>query len=945
MQVRRSDMSSREASEAARPPENDPAALESSPEKETAAIGGGTATRSEDGSAPNGTCSAAFDAMGDAACVLSADRMIVDCNEAMCGLVGRGRAEIIGRRCWDLLHGAPGPVEGCPMDKARRSGRSETAALEIGDRRMDVTIHPMRDGAGDVTGAIHIMSDRVAESELSRQPQESTVSCVALLQALQESILVIGPDHRIVEANQAAASLVGLDPVELIGRHCHKILHGSDQPCDLRGELCLLNEVFETGEARSFRRQWTPRQGHKTWVDVLISPVTDDRGRVTHVIEAGRDVTELVAIANALKRLTHDLNERVKELRCLNGIAEIAGRKGATTDEIAWEAVDLVVGAMQHSGVACARITLDGQEFSTEGFRETDLMISSDLEIDGEARGHLQVGYAKRPAGTDGDPFLKEERTLVAGLADLLARLFAQARAAEKVRKSEESLRALIDAAAEGILVAGIEDRTIRYANPRICEMLGYRAEELVGLTLSDLHPEEDLDRVLREFHEQARGERVLSERVPFLRNDGEIVLADVLTTPCNSDGVESSIGLITETSGRPQASDQLRHRLQYEQLVSTAATLLTGLRTDQLEDAIDQTLRATGRFLSADYCHVSITSLDSDAVVESRSWYSEHSPLNASDLNDIPWLESAWSGARLSEFRPVCIQMADQLPQQAQDLCRILSGAGVQAAVALPLTAEGRVNGVLAAFASRPHKSWTTDSVSLLSTLADLLGGAFTRRASQAALESALVRLQGITDGTVKALSSLTELRDPYTSGHQVRVAELARAIALEMGLPRERADGVHVAGMLHDIGMIHVPIEILVKPDHLDDVEYSMVRAHTQLGRSILERIDFPWPVADVAGQHHERIDGSGYPLGLTGDQICLEARIVGVADVVAAMCSHRPFRPALPVQEAMNELSWKRGVLFDADVVDAAMRLLRNDTFNFAAKKLCSRRELHV
>ena len=165
---------------------------------------------------------------------------------------------------------------------------------------------------------------------------------------------------------------------------------------------------------------------------------------------------------------------------------------------------------------------------------------------------------------------------------------------------------------------------------------------------------------------------------------------------------------------------------------------------------------------------------------------------------------------------------------------------------------------------------------------------------------------------------------------GHQKRVAHLSRAIGDEIGLPRPQIEAVRMAGAIHDIGKVSVPAEILSKPGRLTDLELSLIKTHPTVGYEILKEIEFPWPIARIVLQHHERMNGSGYPEGLSGQAILIEARILGVADVVEAMASHRPYRPALSIEEALEEISHKKGMLYDAIVVDACLRLFKEKGF---------------
>jgi len=184
---------------------------------------------------------------------------------------------------------------------------------------------------------------------------------------------------------------------------------------------------------------------------------------------------------------------------------------------------------------------------------------------------------------------------------------------------------------------------------------------------------------------------------------------------------------------------------------------------------------------------------------------------------------------------------------------------------------------------------------------------------------------------GTVQAISKAVEARDPYTGGHQLRVAEVSSAIAKEMGLSANQIEGIRMGASIHDIGKIQTPAEILSLPRILTELEFQLIKAHTSVGYEILKDINFPWPVAEIAHQHHERVDGTGYPQGLKGEEICLEARIVAVADVMEAISSHRPYRPALGIETALNEIKANRGVFYDSMVADACLKAFNKGMFN--------------
>jgi putative nucleotidyltransferase with HDIG domain len=210
-------------------------------------------------------------------------------------------------------------------------------------------------------------------------------------------------------------------------------------------------------------------------------------------------------------------------------------------------------------------------------------------------------------------------------------------------------------------------------------------------------------------------------------------------------------------------------------------------------------------------------------------------------------------------------------------------------------------------------------------------------RKQAEEQLQDSLRKLSKTLEGTIQAIRSIVDTRDRYTAGHQQRVNELACAIAEAMGLSSEQVQAVHVAGLLHDVGKILLPTEILTKPGRLNEIEFAMVRTHPKAGYKILESIEFPWPIAKMVLQHHERMNGTGYPDGLRGEEILLEARVLAVADVVEAMSSHRPYRPALGLDKALDEIVQNKGTLYDETVADACVRVFRERGFCFKAEAI--------
>jgi len=262
----------------------------------------------------------------------------------------------------------------------------------------------------------------------------------------------------------------------------------------------------------------------------------------------------------------------------------------------------------------------------------------------------------------------------------------------------------------------------------------------------------------------------------------------------------------------------------------------------------------------------------------------------------------------------------------------------GYASTLAIPLRGDGgQPWGVLTVYADRPH-FFTDDELVLLDNLSgDLAFGVESLRNEKARTQaqqehrSSLERLNRSMEQVVEAVARTIEKRDPYTAGHQQRVATLAVAIARAMSLPEEQIRGIELGASIHDLGKINIPTEILTRPGKLNPYEMEIIRTHSQSGWEIMDGVDLPWPVATMILQHHERLDGSGYPHGIQDGEILLEARIIAVADVVEAMSSHRPYRARNPLDAALSEIETHAGSFYDPEVVRACLHLFREEGFN--------------
>jgi len=249
-----------------------------------------------------------------------------------------------------------------------------------------------------------------------------------------------------------------------------------------------------------------------------------------------------------------------------------------------------------------------------------------------------------------------------------------------------------------------------------------------------------------------------------------------------------------------------------------------------------------------------------------------------------------------------------------------------------IPLKLGKRFIGTLVLQDYKTERALTRKDLELLGLISDEIAALIDAKQAIERNKRAEIRLRDALTKSIEALSLAIEKRDPYTAGHQKRVSELSVAIAKEMGLPKEQIEGLRLGALIHDIGKIQIPLEILSKPGKLNELEYQIIKTHPRAGYEIIKHIDFPWPIAEMILQHHERMDGSGYPMGLKNGEIILEARIIAVADVVEAMSSHRPYRSALGIEAALQEIEKNKGKLYDPQVVDACIKVFKKKGFKF-------------
>jgi PAS domain S-box-containing protein/putative nucleotidyltransferase with HDIG domain len=516
-------------------------------------------------------------------------------------------------------------------------------------------------------------------------------------------------------------------------------------------------------------------------------------------------------------------------------------------------------------------------------------------------------------------------------------------RAEEEIRRLKEFNEGIVQSMAEGIAVEDA-DGYFTFVNPAAATLLGYTPEELLGQHWTAIIPPDQHPIVQAADERRARGETDRYE-LQLIRKDGTRVPVLVSGSPRFEEGrFAGTLAVFTDITERKRTERLLRalneaalameRALTHEEIFAAVAEEFKKLGFSCMLFPTDESQkRLFPRYLS--YEDGALKAVEKLVGLKAEDF---SIPIKNVDLyKEVVWEKKAVFVGNAEEV------MRQLLPDPAKKFIgQIVRTLKVPKSISVPLIVEDKVIGVL----SVQSDDLTEDDIPAITAFANQMAAAWRKarlmqelkrslaevKRAQEELQQSYVKLQRTLEGTVHTLVSAIEMRDPYTAGHQRRVTQLACAIAKEMGLPQEQIEGLRMAGLIHDLGKITVPAEILSRPGPLSDLEYSIIKAHAQIGHDILKTTEFPCPVAQIVLQHHERMDGSGYPQGLLGEEIILEARILGVADVVEAMASHRPYRPARGLDKALEEISQNNGVLYDPEVVDACLKLFTEKGFEF-------------
>ena len=797
-----------------------------------------------------------------------------------------------------------------------------------------------KDGTRDELAYLEAELKRLFEGNLRRDErlaalQEFTQSCRRIerartawteaFDAIRDPVFLHDKDFRVVRVNRAYAARAGMPIGEIIGQPYWQVFPKATGPLP-----CCLRALGKAEEEVNLANGETLRS--RTF------SVRDEHGKYRYSVHILEDVTERHRAAEAL----HESEERLR--------AMAAGAQDAI----------LMIdgdGLITFWNPAAERLFGYGRA-EAQGRPVHALIVPSqyrDKHIEGVARfkacgeGPVLGQVLELPAlRKDGTEFpvelsisalqLKGRWHAVGILRDISARKQAEA----ALRDSEARFRGIFDHARDGMLLADIETKRFQMANDTICRMLGYTQEEISRLSVADIHPAEDLAYVAQQFERQTKGEIALAKDIPVKRKDGSVFFADINSSPLTLDGRSYLIGLFRDITERRRAEAALHKSNRALKALSAGNTVLIHA-TDE-----DRLLRDMCRVLieQGGYRLAWIGFVEQDAAKSVRPM--AHAGLDEGYVEalKVTWADSdRGRGPTGTAVRSGKTQLIQDIPADPvfapwrEEAIR----RGYKAKISLPLRDDDEVFGALSIYSAEVN-AFTKEEIALLEELADDLAfGILTlrTRAERDRLQEqhlrAVERLKQALVGTIQAVAATVEKRDPYTAGHQQRVAQLCVAIGQELGLDPERVEGLRLGALIHDIGKIYVPAEILNRPGRLTAAEFEIIKSHPQVGYDIIKDVKFSWPIAEMILQHHERQDGSGYPHGLKGEAIVHEARILAVADVIEAMSAHRPYRPARGVGPALEELRQNRGRYYDPEAVDACIKVFQRDKFQFDAAGL--------
>lgn len=623
-----------------------------------------------------------------------------------------------------------------------------------------------------------------------------------------------------------------------------------------------------------------------------------------------------------------------------NTIKALFDQYGSNIPMLAQSIADTIPTLFPCPKKICARITLNDLAYESDGFQTSKVKVTSRVRVPGKSKGKVELHFAAGQNPDEQKELREDARAISQWIADHLQDAIRAIPATMFTLDSEKRYQLLAENSIDAIWIMD-PLLNFTYISPAVERMTGYTPEEWIGTNLSQHATRSEFLKMAAQAVRAMRG-LFTSDFAIFTANmlhkDGSEIPVEIIgrilynekgfpigvhgSTRDISNRVKSELAL-QETQQKYLASlEQLYHAgqrigasLDLENIYSNLHEIITGIMP--CDGLVFSSFNASQKEFTCEALFHEGQAVDvSDfppVSLEPRGKGTQSQVVHSGSSLYLPDYRAYQKDAKTSYY------INEEGVFQEQDIPadeNITSSA-----ILVPLKRENQVIGVIQV-TSYQLDAFTPENLHFLEAFAPQVSAAISNAAlfeeARQTRNNLLITLQG----TVEMLARTVETRDPYTAGHQRRVADLATAIAEKMGLDQEQVDAIHMASIVHDIGKINIPAEILSKPGKLSDLEFALIKTHPQVAADLLRGITFPWPIAEIIHQHHEKLDGSGYPQGLAGDQIAPEARVLIVADIVEAMSSHRPYREALGVDSALAEIRNQRGIQLDMEAVDACL-----------------------
>jgi PAS domain S-box-containing protein len=509
-------------------------------------------------------------------------------------------------------------------------------------------------------------------------------------------------------------------------------------------------------------------------------------------------------------------------------------------------------------------------------------------------------------------------------------------RAEETLRTSEERFRLVVEDAPDAILLYDVDQDRLISANKAAEQLFGLPRDKIIEHGLQHLYvPEQpDARAVEQSFGDHNKralaGEELIYER-RIVNASGQERLCQVTLVGMPSASQRLLRASFVDITDRRDAERAL-HRLNrtLKTLSRGNEALVRAASEPELLTDMCRVIVETGGYRMA---WIGVPQSDAAKSVTPVAWAGEQTEFFSKQLQCC-WADNSLRGGiagnAIRSAEPQTTENVAVDPKMSPWVA-VAAEYAISSGAAFPLKDGSGVFAVLVIYATEPG-AFNPDELKLLQELASDLAFGVSALRDRRAHEALDKRWRTSLEATVGAIANTVEIRDPYTAGHQQRAAKLAVAIAREVHLPEQQIEGLYLAGIVHDVGKIDIPAEILNKPGKLSKLQYQLIQAHAEAGYDIIKGVDFPWPIAEMVRQHHERLDGSGYPRGLKAEAILPEAKILAVADVVESMTSHRPYRASLGIEAALAEIETGKGRLYDPAAVEACTALFRQNGFTF-------------